>query len=99
MRWGWNPASLGGMLLINCRGEAVHAKRMIERILPRQRWGLHTALDVVRLPPARMRQRFAVVGERIVRELRGERCHALERLPPPKQTITVSRSFGDLDGT
>jgi DNA polymerase V len=58
-------------------------------------WGLHTALDVARLPPARMRQRFGVVGERIVRELRGERCHALERLPSPKQTITVSRSFGE----
>jgi putative SOS response-associated peptidase YedK len=37
MRWGWNPSSLGGKLLINCRGEEAHAKRMFERILPRQR--------------------------------------------------------------
>jgi putative SOS response-associated peptidase YedK len=37
MRWGWNPPSLGGKLLINCRGEEAHAKRMFARILPRQR--------------------------------------------------------------
>ena len=37
MRWGWNPASLGGKLLINCRGEEAHAKRMFDRILPKQR--------------------------------------------------------------
>ncbi len=58
-------------------------------------WGLRSALDLARLSPVRMRQRFGVVGERIIRELRGERCHALERHPPPKQTITVSRSFGE----
>ena len=58
-------------------------------------WGAKTALDVARLPPARMRQRYGVTGERIVQELRGNRCHELESDPPPKQTITVSRSFGE----
>lgn len=58
-------------------------------------WGASTVLDVARLPPARMRERYGVTGERIVQELRGQRCHELESDPPPKQTITVSRSFGE----
>jgi DNA polymerase V len=58
-------------------------------------WGVATALDAARLPLSQMRQRFGVVGERIVRELRGERCLALDLHPAPKQTLTVSRSFGE----
>jgi putative SOS response-associated peptidase YedK len=30
MRWGWNPTALAGRLLINCRGEEAHAKRMFQ---------------------------------------------------------------------
>lgn len=37
MRWGWNPAALGGRLLINCRGEEAHAKRMFQVPLARRR--------------------------------------------------------------
>lgn len=58
-------------------------------------WGIATALDLARLPPARMRARYGVVGERVVRELRGEQCLGLDVDPPPRQTITVSRSFGE----
>lgn len=57
-------------------------------------WNVTTALDLARLPPERIRRRFGVVGERVVRELRGERCHLLTPHPEPKQTLTVSRSFG-----
>lgn len=57
-------------------------------------WGVSTALDVARLSPERMRKRFSITGERVVRELRGERCLGIEMMPPPKQTLTVSRSFG-----
>jgi DNA polymerase V len=32
--------------------------------------------------------------QRLVLELRGQRCLELETSPPPKKTITVSRSFG-----
>ena len=37
---------------------------------------------------------MGVVGARIVQELRGVSCLPLEDCPPPKQGITVSRSFG-----
>lgn len=57
-------------------------------------WGIATALDLARLAPERMRRRHGVVGERVVRELRGEPCHRLVDAPDPRQTITVSRSFG-----
>lgn len=41
-----------------------------------------------------IRNRFSVVLERTVRELRGESCLALEELIPAKQQIMNSRSFG-----
>lgn len=37
MRWGWNPPALGGRLLINCRGEEAHGKRMFQDPLARRR--------------------------------------------------------------
>jgi DNA polymerase V len=37
---------------------------------------------------------MGVVGRRLVLELRGVSCLALDDCPPPKQGITVSRSFG-----
>lgn len=43
-----------------------------------------------------VRRRMTVVGARIVEELRGVRCLALEQCPPQKKTITCSRSFGVL---
>ena len=58
---------------------------------------------VLILPPALMlwetdehwiRKRMGVVGARIVQELRGVSCLALEDCPAPKQGITVSRMFG-----
>ena len=55
--------------------------------------GLRTALDLARASPARLRSRFGLVGERLVRELRGEACHGLVADPPPQQHLTVSRSF------
>jgi DNA polymerase V len=41
-----------------------------------------------------VRRRMTVVGARIVEELRGVRCLALEQCPPQKKSITCSRSFG-----
>lgn len=37
MRWGWNPAALGGRLLINCRGEEAHQKRLFTETLIHRR--------------------------------------------------------------
>jgi len=41
-----------------------------------------------------IRQQLGVVGQRIVWELRGISCLPLERCPPPRQSLMVSRSFG-----
>jgi putative SOS response-associated peptidase YedK len=37
MRWGWNPDALNGRLLINCRGEEAHDKRLFQTALARRR--------------------------------------------------------------
>lgn len=37
MVWGWHPSALRGRLLINCRGEEAHQKRLFQEILPRRR--------------------------------------------------------------
>ena len=55
--------------------------------------GIETALDLREAHPAMIRQKFNVVAERIVYELRGESCLALETIQP-KKNIMVSRSFG-----
>jgi DNA polymerase V len=41
-----------------------------------------------------LRDRFGIVMERTVRELRGESCLPLEAMATPKQQIMASRSFG-----
>lgn len=41
-----------------------------------------------------IRQELGVVGQRIVWELRGVSCLPLERCPPPRHSLMVSRSFG-----
>lgn len=56
--------------------------------------GIRTVLDLRNAPPKRIRERFGVVMERTVDELRGTSCLALEDVAQPKQQIMVSRSFG-----
>ena len=56
--------------------------------------GLKTALDVMRLDPAVVRRRWSVVLERTVREMQGQPCIAFEDVPPDKQEIASTRSFG-----
>lgn len=56
--------------------------------------GIQTALDLRGADDHWIRKRMGVVGARIVQELRGVACLALEECPPSKQGITVSRSFG-----
>lgn len=56
--------------------------------------GIRTALELARTHPAFIRKNFSVVLERTVRELNGESCIPLEELPPSKQQIVCSRSFG-----
>lgn len=53
-----------------------------------------TVWDLYHAHPGHLRQQFSILMERIVRELRGESCIAMEELAPPKQEIQSSRSFG-----
>ena len=56
--------------------------------------GVKTALTLKDADIGWIRQKFGVVGVRTVYELRGISCYPLERNPPAKKSITVSRSFG-----
>jgi DNA polymerase V len=56
--------------------------------------GITTALDLKRADPKAIRRKMTVVGERLVYELNGRSCLPLELVTPPRQGLTVSRSFG-----
>jgi DNA polymerase V len=56
--------------------------------------GIHTVQDLKEASPRDIRARFGVVMERTVQELRGLSCLALEEVPPPRQEIVSSKSFG-----
>lgn len=53
-----------------------------------------TVLDLARLSPSMVRDRWSVVLERTVRELQGEACISLDDAPSPKKQIACTRSFG-----
>jgi DNA polymerase V len=57
--------------------------------------GIHHALALKQSDPKHLRQHFGVVMERIVTELNGISCIALEEMPTPKKQILTSRSFGE----
>lgn len=56
--------------------------------------GIRTARDLRDADPAGIRRRYSVVLERVVRELRGVSCLDLEQVPPRRQQVLTSRSFG-----
>ena len=56
--------------------------------------GITTPLDLKRANPRFIRERFSVVLERTVLELRGIPCLTLEEETPDRKSVTVSRSFG-----
>lgn len=56
--------------------------------------GITTALQLADSNVSMIRKNFDVITERTARELNGESCLALEDVPPPKQQIVNSRSFG-----
>lgn len=67
------------------------AKRTAEKLKALK---IATPLALRAADPKAMRQVFGVTMERLVLELRGTPCHALELQAPQKQSICVSRSFG-----
>ena len=56
--------------------------------------GVKTVWDLARMDPQVARQRWSVVLERTVQELKGVSCIQLDDVPPPKQQIACTRSFG-----
>lgn len=81
--------------------------RLFQRIDVREVWGvgpkLAVQLDAMGIRTAAglrdanagvLRDRFGVLMERTVRELRGESCLPLDAMTQPKQQIMASRSFG-----
>ena len=66
-------------------------RRIAERL---KRMNVHSVLDLCHASPKMLRTHFGVVMERVVCELQGESCLALEEVSPPKKQIMASRSFG-----
>ena len=62
------------------------------RLLTQQ--GITTVLQLCQADEHWIRKHLGVVGVRILAELRGQSCLALEDCPAPKQGITCSRTFG-----
>jgi DNA polymerase V len=56
--------------------------------------GIETVKDLRDSSVSRIKKEFSVVLARTVSELNGESCLDLEEVPPPKQQIVSSRSFG-----
>ena len=56
--------------------------------------GITTPLALKQSDPRFIRERFNVVLERLVLELRGVPCISLEEAPPDRKSIMASRSFG-----
>lgn len=56
--------------------------------------GIHTALDLARADPVTVQRRWSIVLAKTVRELSGTPCLTLDEVPPDKQQIACTRSFG-----
>lgn len=65
-----------------------YAKRLREM-------GINTVLDLAKASHLQIRKNFSVVVQRTVLELQGVSCMELEDVPPAKQQIVASRSFGE----
>lgn len=66
--------------------------RLAKRLRP---LGIATGLDLARADPAWIRSHFSVVVERTAWELRGVACQEIDEVPPTKQQIVCSKSFGN----
>ena len=82
-------------------------RRLLQQLPVSEVWGVGRQLsekleamsirsvwDLQLADPTGMRKRFSVLMERMIRELRGEPCIAMVEIPPPRQEIQSSRSFG-----
>ena len=56
--------------------------------------GIHSALDLKKTSPVRLKDLFSIVMEKTVLELNGTVCIELEDIKEPNKQILTSRSFG-----
>jgi DNA polymerase V len=56
--------------------------------------GIRTALDLAQADPVAVQRRWSIVLAKTVRELNGTACLTLDDIPPDKQQIACTRSFG-----
>lgn len=56
--------------------------------------GIRTALDLAQADPVAIQRRWSIVLAKTVRELNGTSCLTLDDIPPDKQQIACTRSFG-----
>lgn len=94
----------GGVVSL-CR--ARYAEAALRRVAVERVWGVgpaaaralrgagfETALDLSGADERRVRRLLGVAAARVVLELRGVSCLPLEACPPPRRSVTSSRSFG-----
>lgn len=67
-------------------------RRLAERL---SSYGVRSALDVARMSDPLARKVLGIGGLKLAWELRGTPCLALAETPPARQSVTVSRSFGE----
>ncbi len=58
--------------------------------------GIHTAYDFYNLPVSWIKRELNIEGERTWRELHGETCYTIETQPDSPQSISNTRSFGEM---
>ena len=86
------PAEIDAILDVIEVGEVWGIGRKLNEQL--QAGGIHTVRQLRDFDVTRLRNRFGVVMERTVRELRGQPCLEMVDVSPAKQQIISSRSFG-----
>ncbi|HLL70760.1 MAG TPA: Y-family DNA polymerase [Pyrinomonadaceae bacterium] len=87
--------------------ESAYLEHALARVKVEQVWGIgpnyarrlkaagvKTALDLRDADSRRWRMRAGITLERVILELRGTSCLPLALCPPPRRSLTVSRSFG-----
>jgi len=58
-----------------------------------EKYGIHNALQLRDADDKFINKRMGITGVRLLQELRGVSCYALDQFPSPKKGITVSRTF------
>jgi len=58
-----------------------------------EKHGIHNALQLRDADDKFIKKKMGITGVRLLQELRGVSCYALEQFPSPKKGITVSRTF------